>query len=195
MKHFSSLQIEFVKKAMLFENMTSLQQEKYLADHPKSKKRLDQVGENVAEKLGIQYVDYWPDMKTFMFNDFVTETTFTARSLEEAEFRLKEKRDLWDRFRKQRENMVHAAIIDEQFIRLAKAKAVQRKKWFRMPLYRQQKYLDEHPESKKQLTGKQNFKRKHKELMRMPRKPRVRRFKNITTQRHLLNQKQHFTEG
>jgi hypothetical protein len=96
--------------------------------------------------------------------------------------------------------MNHLAQINLEFVKLAtvktkKPKAIQKKKWFRMPIYRQQKYLDEHPGSKKKLTGKPNPKLKHKDIMRPKRKPRVRRFKNLTSQRHMLNQKQHFTQG
>ena len=103
--------------------------------------------------------------------------------------------------------MNHLAQINLEFAKVAistvktikphgpvKLNEVKKKKWSKMPVYRQQKYLDEHPDSKKKLTGKPNPKLKHKSLMRKRRKPKVKRFKPINPQRHMLNQKQQFTQ-
>lgn len=104
--------------------------------------------------------------------------------------------------------MNHLAQINYEFAKTAiatvktvkpsgpiKSKAPKRKKWFRMPVYRQQKYLDEHPGSKKQLTGKPNPKLKHKKIMRKMRRPKVRPMRRVKPLNHMLNQKQHFTQG
>jgi hypothetical protein len=104
--------------------------------------------------------------------------------------------------------MKHLAVIQSEYLRLAKTitpktttspidklPPQKRKKWFRLPIYRQQKYLEQHPGSKQKLTGKQNFKFKHKNIMRHPRKPKVHHLKNVTSERHLLNHKQHFTQA
>jgi hypothetical protein len=87
MKHFAQIQHEFIKQSRLFENMTIDQQEIYLAEHPNSAKRLDAIGEDIAKKVGLEYCCYWPEMKKFMFNDLITNTTITASNFEEAEFK------------------------------------------------------------------------------------------------------------
>lgn len=92
------------KSAALFEEMTQSQQQKYLDDHPSSKKRIDQIGQNIADKLGVIYNGKWPGYDFFTFTDSETGSTFVAKNLEHAEFRLHQ-------IRKMFKTLKHAKII------------------------------------------------------------------------------------
>jgi hypothetical protein len=76
--------------------------------------------------------------------------------------------------------MKHLAIIQRDFLKIAKTTYYN--KWWNMPLLRQQMYLEDHPKSKKQISGKPT-KRKR-------RKPKIKHLKTFT---HLTNQLPHKT--
>jgi hypothetical protein len=96
--------IKIKKNAALFEEMTQNQQQQYLDDHPSSKKRIDQIGQNIADKLSVTFNGKWPGQDFFAFTDPQTKSTFVAKTLEQAEFRLHQ-------MRKAFEKLKHAKII------------------------------------------------------------------------------------
>jgi len=92
MKHFAKIQLQFIKHAVLFEELTAEQQEQYLERHPYSKKQLNDVSKSITDKLDIYLNGYWPRAKAFLFTDKQTGSSFTAKNLEHAEFKLQELR-------------------------------------------------------------------------------------------------------
>jgi hypothetical protein len=75
--------------------------------------------------------------------------------------------------------MKHFTIIQHEFLKIAKTTY---NKWWNMPLLRQQMYLEDHPKSKKQISGKPT-KRKRRKL----------KIKHLKTFTHLTNQLPHKT--
>lgn len=87
---------EFAKYALRYwDTYSPEQQTKYLELHPKSRKYPTDNPHNIAKRLGIIYEGYQSGLRKFFFRDPLTQTSFCANNLEEAEFKLEEKQKLF----------------------------------------------------------------------------------------------------
>lgn len=87
---------EFVKYARHYwEAYSPEQQINYLTLYPKSRKYPTDNPHNIAKQLGILYNGYQSEIRKSVFSDPLTQTTFFASNLEEAEFKLEEKQKLF----------------------------------------------------------------------------------------------------
>lgn len=96
MKHLAKIQKEFVKCARLFEEMTVEQQQQYLSEHPRSTKQAIAQGNEIADKLGIYFNGYQPEVHSFWFTDYKTGSSFMAKNLEHAELKLQQMRQKFE---------------------------------------------------------------------------------------------------
>jgi hypothetical protein len=63
----------------------------------------NKIGKDIAKKLGVRLVSWWPTLNTFLFNDdHDTNSSFTGKNFEDAEHKLKLMRDT---FKKRREEL------------------------------------------------------------------------------------------
>jgi len=78
--------------------------------------------------------------------------------------------------------MSHVALIQTEFLKFAKQYS---RRWMKMNMQQQRQYLEDHPGSKKVVTGKPHdfIKRKRYRL-----KPKFRRIKRYEKTRHMKDQ-------